>query len=131
VHPSLGTSVLDALLTVHRSYFEPLWPLIDERRLHALAHITGGGLVENIPRVLPAGAAVELDRRAWDVPPLFRLIQERSGTADDEMARVFNLGIGMIVIVSPGDAGALAERAPDARKIGTVVRGNRTVLLHH
>ena len=130
VHPALGVSVLDALLAVHRPYLEPLWPLVQDRRIHALAHITGGGFVDNIPRVLPAGTAVEIDRRAWTVPPIFRLIQERSGADDAEMARVFNLGIGMIVLLAPGDAPALAARCPDAKRLGQVVRGDRTVRLH-
>jgi len=130
VHPALGVSVLDALLAVHRPYLEPLWPLVQDRRIHALAHITGGGFVDNIPRVLPAGTAVEIDRRAWTVPPIFHLIQERSGADDAEMARVFNLGIGMIVLLAPGDAPALAARCPDAKRLGQVVRGDRTVRLH-
>jgi phosphoribosylformylglycinamidine cyclo-ligase len=128
-HPALGTSVYDALLAVHRSYFEPLWPLIEAQRLHALAHLTGGGFVDNIPRVLPAGTSVEIDRRTWDVPPLFRLIQARGGISDAEMARVFNLGIGMVVVLAPGDAPALAARCPDARRIGRVVAGERQVHL--
>lgn len=129
VHPALGESVLDALLAVHRSYLEPLWPLVQERRIHALAHITGGGFLENIPRVLPPGTAVEIDRRTWTVPPLFRLIQERSGAGDDEMARVFNLGIGMIVLVDAAGASALAARCPDARRLGRVTGGDRSVQL--
>jgi phosphoribosylformylglycinamidine cyclo-ligase len=128
-HPALGASPVDALLAVHRSYFAALWPLVEAQQLHALAHITGGGFVDNIPRVLPAGAAVEIDRRAWDVPPLFRLIQERGGVPDAEMARVFNLGIGMVVIVAGADAPALQARCPDARRIGRVVGGDRVVHL--
>jgi phosphoribosylformylglycinamidine cyclo-ligase len=129
VHPALGASVVDALLAVHRSYFEPLWPLVEAGRLHALAHLTGGGFTDNIPRVLPAGTAVEIDRRSWDVPPLFRLIQERGGIADDEMARVFNLGIGMVVLLAGADVPALRDQCPDARRIGRVVRGDRRVHL--
>jgi len=129
VHPALGTSVLDALLAVHRSYFASLWPHVEARRLHALAHLTGGGFVDNIPRVLPPGTAVEIDRGAWEVPPIFRLIQDRGGIADAEMARVFNLGIGMVVLLPEGAGAALAETCPDARRIGRVVRGDRTVHL--
>jgi phosphoribosylformylglycinamidine cyclo-ligase len=127
VHPALGVSPADALLAVHRSYFEPLWPLIESGRVHALAHITGGGLVENIPRVLPAGTAVEIRRAAWTVPPIFRLIQELGRIPDDEMVRVFNLGIGMVVVLSPEDAPALVEHCEDARRIGRVVAGDRAV----
>ena len=129
LHPQLGTSVFDALLAVHRSYHEPLWPLVEARSVHALAHLTGGGFVDNIPRVLPEGTAVEIDRRTWEVPPIFRLIQERGGIADSEMARVFNLGIGMVVLLSAADAPALVARCPDARRIGRVVAGDRSVHL--
>jgi len=129
VHPALGMVLGEALLAVHRSYFEPLWPLVQARRLQALAHITGGGLVENIPRILPAGCAVEIERGAWEVPALFRLIQDLGNIPEDEMARVFNLGIGMVAIVRPTDAAALQARCPDARRIGRVVDGERRVLL--
>jgi phosphoribosylformylglycinamidine cyclo-ligase len=128
-HPALGVSLAAALLAVHRSYFEPLWPLVEAGRLHALAHITGGGLVENIPRVLPSGCGVEIDRSAWDVPALFRLIQELGQIPEAEMARVFNLGIGMVVIVASEDVAALTSRVPDARRIGRVVSGERRVQL--
>jgi len=129
IHPALGVSLFDALLAVHRSYFEPLWPLVQENRIHALAHITGGGFVDNIPRVLPEGSAVEIDLNTWNVPPIFRLIQTRSGASDAEMARVFNLGIGMIVLTGSDDAGALRERCPDAIRLGRVLAGNRQVQL--
>lgn len=131
IHPALGVSLADALLAVHRSYFETLWPLVGERRIHALAHITGGGLLENIPRVLPDDCGVEIDPTTWEVPPLFRLIQELGDIAESEMARVFNLGIGMVVLLEPAAAAALRERAPDAVRIGRVVRGERRVLLSH
>jgi len=129
VHPALGTSLFDALLAVHRSYFAALWPLVEACKLHALAHLTGGGFVDNIPRVLPPGTAVEIERAAWTVPPLFRLIQEQGGIDDAEMARVFNLGIGMVVILPAADAAALQERCPDARRIGRITAGDRRVHL--
>lgn len=128
VHPALGVSLADALLAVHRSYFDVLWPLVERSALHALAHLTGGGFVDNIPRVLPAGTAVVIERDTWDVPPLFRLIQELGRVDAAEMARVFNLGIGMAVLLDPSRAGELVERCPDARRIGRVVAGDRTVI---
>jgi phosphoribosylformylglycinamidine cyclo-ligase len=127
VHPALGVPLAEALLAVHRSYFEPLWPLVQQRRLHALAHITGGGLVENVPRVLPAGCGVEIDPRAWDVPPLFRLIQELGPVPEAEMRRVFNCGIGMVVLLASEDVTALTSRCPEARRLGRVVDGERRV----
>jgi phosphoribosylformylglycinamidine cyclo-ligase len=129
VHPALGVPLVDALLAVHTSYFEPLWPLVVERRLHALAHITGGGLLENLPRVLPADCDVEIERGAWHVPPLFRLIQEVGRIPDAEMLRVFNLGIGMVALLAPADAVALMERCPEALRLGQVTPGSRRVRL--
>jgi phosphoribosylformylglycinamidine cyclo-ligase len=129
VQPALGVSLADALLAVHRSYYEPLWPLVQARALHALAHITGGGLLENIPRVLPPGSAVEIQRDAWVVPPIFRLIEELGRVEPQEMARVFNLGIGMVVLVDPARAALLQDRCPDAIRIGRVVAGDRAVSL--
>jgi len=129
VHPKLGTTLADALLAVHRSYFAPLWPLVQTGRLHALAHLTGGGFLDNIPRVLPPGTAVEIDRGSWAVPPLFGLIQELGGIDDLEMARVFNLGIGMVVLVEATWVPDLVDRCPDAVRIGRVVEGDRQVHL--
>jgi phosphoribosylformylglycinamidine cyclo-ligase len=129
VHPKLGTSLADALLAVHRSYFEPLWPLVEAGEIHALAHLTGGGFVDNIPRVLPEGCAAEIDGGSWAVPPLFRLIQELGGIDDHEMARVFNLGIGMVVLLDPERGPVLRQHCPDAVRIGRIVVGNREVHL--
>jgi phosphoribosylformylglycinamidine cyclo-ligase len=123
----LGTSLGEALLAPHRSYFGSLWPLVEERRLHALVHITGGGFDDNIPRVLPAGCEVEIDPESWEIPPLFRLIQGLGRVAMQEMRRVFNLGMGMLAIVDPGEAAALAARCGEARRIGRVVPGARRV----
>jgi phosphoribosylformylglycinamidine cyclo-ligase len=129
VHPQIGTTLADALLAVHRSYFAPLWPLVETGRIHALAHLTGGGFVDNIPRVLPPGTAVEIDRSSWKVPPLFGLLQELGGIDDSEMARVFNLGIGMVVLVDALRSPELVDRCPDAVRIGRVVEGDRQVHL--
>ena len=127
VHPALGTSLADALLAVHRSYFDPLWPLVESGVVHALAHITGGGFLENIPRVLPAGCGVEIDRGSWEIPALFRLIGELGQVSEAEMARVFNLGIGMVLLLPAGAAPRLRERCPDACRLGRVIAGERRV----
>jgi phosphoribosylformylglycinamidine cyclo-ligase len=99
--------------------------------IKGLAHITGGGLLENIPRILPPGAAVEIDVSSWDVPPLFRYLKERGRVEWMEMYRVFNAGIGMIVVVGPGSDGAM--RSGKFRwkpfPIGAVVPGDRFVHL--
>ena len=127
VPEGLQTTLGAALLAPHRSYFAPLWPLVRARRLHGLVHITGGGFDDNIPRVLPPGCDVEIDPRAWDVPPLFRLIQRHGGVSTAEMRRVFNCGIGMIVLLDPRQAADFAAAVPEARRLGSVVRGDRRV----
>jgi phosphoribosylformylglycinamidine cyclo-ligase len=99
--PGTGASVRDALLAVHRSYLSEIRDLRARAEIKGLAHITGGGLLENIPRILPAGTAVEIDAAAWEVPPLFSFLRERGGVEWMEMHRVFNMGVGMIVIVAP------------------------------
>src|SRR5512143_2657796 len=101
--PELGTTVGQALLAPHRSYLAALEPLLERDKLRALAHVTGGGFPGNIPRVLPEGLGAQLRRGSWEVPPLFRLIQKGGNVPDEEMVRTFNMGIGMVVVVAPGD----------------------------
>jgi phosphoribosylformylglycinamidine cyclo-ligase len=100
-----GHSVADELLRPSVIYAPALRELLGDVDVRAVAHITGGGLVGNVPRVLPAGVDAELDRSAWEVPRVFTEIQRRGEVADAEMARVFNLGLGMVVVVPPSDAG--------------------------
>jgi phosphoribosylformylglycinamidine cyclo-ligase len=100
-----GHSVVDELLRPSVIYAPALRELFGDVDVRAVAHITGGGLVGNVPRVLPAGVDAELDRSAWEVPRVFTEIQRRGEVADEEMARAFNLGLGMVVVVPPGDAG--------------------------
>jgi phosphoribosylformylglycinamidine cyclo-ligase len=95
--------------------------------IKGMAHITGGGLVDNVPRVLPEGVAVRFDSKAWTVPPIFPLIQERGKVGRDEMYRVFNMGIGMVVFCAPDDSGKLTASLPEARVIGEVVKGEGEV----
>ena len=106
----LGVTLADALLAPHRSYWPFVRPLLQQQYLRGLAHITGGGITENLPRVLPEGCAAEIDRRSWSVPPIFRLLQQHGRVSDDEMFRTFNMGIGMILACAPRDA----ERVIDA-----------------
>jgi phosphoribosylformylglycinamidine cyclo-ligase len=109
VFPELDGSLGEALLVPHRSYLHEL----AELRWKAAAHVTGGGLLGNVPRALPDGLAAELDRSAWEVPPLFRLIAERGRVADDEMLGTFNMGLGMVL--------ATAEPPPGLPVVGRVV----------
>jgi phosphoribosylformylglycinamidine cyclo-ligase len=125
----LGMSIGDALLLPHPSYAAPVRRVLDAPALRdavtGMAHITGGGLIENIPRVVPAGLGVDLDARQWEILPLFRLIQTRGDVAWDEMLRVFNLGIGYVLTVRADRAETVlaALNTPDtgARIIGAVV----------
>ena len=103
--PDLGRTVGDELLEVHRSYWEALAPVL--RDVHALAHVTGGGIAGNLVRVLPEGCAARIERERWDVPPIFRWLQASGGVTTDEMYDVFNMGIGMIAVVPSTGVDAL------------------------
>jgi phosphoribosylformylglycinamidine cyclo-ligase len=126
--PELGGTVGEALLAPHRSYLAVLEPLLERDKVRALAHITGGGFAGNIPRVLPDGLGARLRRGSWEVPPLFRLIQKGGAVSDEEMVRTFNMGIGMVVVVSPSDLHdvehSLERRGETSFVIGSVVSGS-------
>jgi phosphoribosylformylglycinamidine cyclo-ligase len=118
VYPGFDHPVGEVLLAPHVSYFKTLQPVLDD--VKGLAHITGGGFTDNIPRTLPEGVSVRIKSGAWEVPPIFDLIQ-RMGTVDPaEMYRVFNMGIGMIVFVEPSRVSAMLKAIPEARVIGEV-----------
>jgi phosphoribosylformylglycinamidine cyclo-ligase len=129
---SLPGTVGEALLAPHRSYLEPLWPEIQKNRIKALVHITGGGFEGNIPRVLPKGVGARVVTSAWPVPPLFQLIAEGGPVARDEMFRTFNMGIGMILVVSPASSGeveaSLRARGETCFRIGELVAGDGVTL---
>ena len=120
------------LLAPHRSYLAPLAPLLAEPGLHALAHITGGGLTDNLPRVLPEGLAAEIRLGSWEIPEPFRILQEKGDVELEEMFRVFNMGIGMVAVVAPDAVADLSRRfaAADQRAlpIGRVVAGPKGVV---
>ncbi|MGE0638638.1 MAG: phosphoribosylformylglycinamidine cyclo-ligase [Thermoanaerobaculia bacterium] len=120
------------LLQPHLSYLEPLSPLLGHPGLHALAHITGGGLTDNVPRILPAGLAAEIRVGSWEIPEPFRVLQDKGDVELEEMLRVFNMGIGMVAVVAP-DALAeisrsLAQAGQRALPIGKVVPGDGRVV---
>jgi phosphoribosylformylglycinamidine cyclo-ligase len=125
----LGQTVGDALLQTHLSYLPALGPLLDSGIIRGLAHITGGGLLENIPRILPAGTAVEIRRGSWPVLPVFEIMQRAGNVAESEMFRTFNMGIGMVIVCAPGDAAAIQNSIKPAYEIGRVTRGDRNVAL--
>ena len=131
--PELGGTLADALLAPHRSYLNLLLPLIQSgppsglsqegtRPIKALAHLTGGGFLENIPRILPQALGAQIRRGSWPMPPLFQLVQRRSAIPDEELYRVFNLGIGMVIVASPDQAAVLQAAIPEETwVIGEVV----------
>jgi len=128
----LGKSAGDALLAPHRSYLNLLKPVIERRWAKGLAHITGGGITENLPRILPEGCGAEIDTRAWQVPAIFRVLQQRGNIAGDEMFRTFNMGIGLVVACARSDADRVLNTIRTAGengagRIGFVVAGERSV----
>lgn len=130
--PELNGTVGDVLLATHRSYLAPIRPLLQAGLVKGMAHITGGGLTENLPRVFPEGCAAEVVRGAWRVPPVFAFIAERGGIAADEMLRAFNMGIGLVVVCDADAADrvlALLSESGEtgAVRIGRVVPGDRMV----
>jgi phosphoribosylformylglycinamidine cyclo-ligase len=129
--PEEDGSVADVLLRVHRSYLRPLTPLLE--RVRGLAHITGGGLTDNVPRILPAGTAARFRTESWEVPALFRVLQREGGVERGEMFRAFNMGVGMVAVVPAGDAdavaGALNAAGETAWIAGEIVPGERNVIL--
>ena len=110
--PETARTVADVLLDVHRSYLGVLSPLLEAGSVRALAHVTGGGIQGNLPRVLGAGLGARVERSSWDVPHVFRVLAEAGRVRPDEMYRVFNMGVGMILVTSPAEAdGVLASLA--------------------
>ncbi|MGQ0560821.1 MAG: phosphoribosylformylglycinamidine cyclo-ligase [Gemmatimonadota bacterium] len=130
-YPGQSATVGDVLLRIHRSYLPALKPLHSEDALHALAHITGGGIPENLDRVIPAGLSAHVQRSAWSVPPEFAAIQEAGSVPQDDMERTFNMGIGMVAVVAREAAQEIADqlRAADERVfvIGEIARGDEPV----
>jgi phosphoribosylformylglycinamidine cyclo-ligase len=125
--PGLDRSLGDALLEPHRSYLSALRPVLG--KIRGMAHITGGGFHKNLPRSLAGDLGAEIDLRSWEVPPLFRFIQERGQVDEAEMYRVFNMGVGMVVIAAPDRADEVMATMPGAWRLGRVVgaRGEERV----
>ncbi len=122
-YPELGKTLGEELLQIHRCYYhwlKPVMPLIK-----GLAHITGGGFVGNIPRILPQGLAAHLKKDSWDIPPIFKLIQEKGNVEEAEMYRVFNMGIGMVLICSSQAVTKLTMALSQAKVIGEVIKAKR------
>ncbi|HEY0426323.1 MAG TPA: phosphoribosylformylglycinamidine cyclo-ligase [Pyrinomonadaceae bacterium] len=125
----LGVSVGEALLKTHKSFLKPLENLLDSGKIKGLAHITGGGFLENIPRILPENVSVEIKRGTWNELPIFDLMQTLGNVADAEMFRTFNMGIGMIVICAEKDKEFLKNSLGECFEIGRVVGGNKEIVI--
>jgi phosphoribosylformylglycinamidine cyclo-ligase len=129
----LGETIGAALLKPHVSYLRALEHLLDSRTIKGLAHITGGGLLENIPRILPEGTSVQIKRGSWPVLPIFELMQRIGNIEDPEMFRTFNVGIGMAVVCTQTDLARITsevrERGFKCFEIGRVVEGPRNVVI--
>lgn len=118
--PGLGVSVADALLARHRCYLQALRPLLREGRLRALAHITGGGITDNLPRALPSGTAAEVDLASFRLPPLFRVLAEGGRVVEAEMLRTFNCGVGLVAVAAADDERPVLEALAGAFRLGEV-----------
>jgi phosphoribosylformylglycinamidine cyclo-ligase len=129
----LGMTVGAALLQPHLSYLKPLEGLLDSGVIKGLAHITGGGLTDNVPRILPEGCAVEIDKGSWPVLPIFKLMQEIGNVSEAEMYRTFNMGVGMVIVTSAQDfqkvESHLQQQGAAVYQIGRVINGQREVAI--
>jgi phosphoribosylformylglycinamidine cyclo-ligase len=127
----LGMTVGEALLQPHASYLKALDSLLDSGSIKGLAHITGGGLTDNIPRILPEECAVEIDKGSWPVLPVFKLMQEIGNVTEAEMFRTFNMGVGMVIICAHQELETIRShirsRSEDCYPIGRVIRGTQNV----
>jgi phosphoribosylformylglycinamidine cyclo-ligase len=127
--PEVGATVADALLAVHRSYLKPIRTLMEMRLLRGAAHITGGGITDNTPRMLPKELGVAIDTNSWRIPPLFEALRQIGNIPDDDYRRTFNLGVGMILAVPARGAkkaeAALEKIGEEPFRIGEVVELKR------
>jgi len=131
----LGCTVGEELLKIHRCYLKAVWPLLEDRYVRALAHITGGGLLDNLPRVLPEGLQAAVKVGSWEVPPIFGLLARAGEVPEHDLWRTFNMGVGMVVIVEPRRLErvlvVLRNQGCPGSPIGTIVAGSRGVTLDH
>jgi phosphoribosylformylglycinamidine cyclo-ligase len=131
--PELGMTAGEALLLPHLSYLKPLEGLLDRGMIKGLAHITGGGLTDNIPRILPDATAVKIEKESWNIPPLFELLRRLGNVSEKEMYRTFNMGVGMVIVCAVDDAETIKSHLRNQREtcyeIGHVIAGNREVVI--
>ena len=125
----LGTTIGQALLETHVSFLPQIGPLLDSGVIKGLVHITGGGFLENIPRILPEGVSVEINRGTWPELPIFGMMQRLGNVDEKEMFRTFNMGIGMIVVCSADAEAEVVSQLGNCIRIGTVISGTKDVLI--
>jgi phosphoribosylformylglycinamidine cyclo-ligase len=128
-HQELGRTLGEELLEPHRSYYPLVEPVMG--LVKGMAHVTGGGLIENVPRALPEGLGARLDTGSWKLPAIFTILQERGNVAWEEMYRVYNMGLGLVLVCDPARADEVMSLLPEARVVGEVtdVLGDRRVVL--
>jgi phosphoribosylformylglycinamidine cyclo-ligase len=135
VIPELGCSVGEELLKIHRCYVNEVWPLLGKNLVHAMAHITGGGLTDNLPRVMSSGLQANIKVGAWEIPPVFKVLVERGGIPEDDLWRTFNMGVGMVLIVPARKLKKVLEHLRGVGcagfPMGTVARGDAGVAYDH
>jgi len=124
VVPELGASIGDVLLTPHRSYLAPVLPLVEDRMVCGIAHITGGGLTDNVPRILPDGLDARIDRATWQVPPVFAWLVDKGDVPTADAWRTFNMGIGLVLAVKRDRTDEVLTRLHAAGESGAVVIGD-------
>lgn len=125
IQNAIGTE----LLMPHKSYFNEVYPLITRGLVQGLAHITGGGFYDNIPRILPENCGVKIKKGSWDVLPIFKFLQQAGEVPDEQAYRVFNMGIGMVLICRPEDVVTIKDMVPGIYELGKVVEGAKKVEL--
>jgi len=130
-YPELGRTLGEELLEPHRCYYNQVKPVLP--LLKGIAHITGGGLIDNVPRILPERVTAQFYQRKWDVPHIFHLIEQKGHVTIDEMYRVFNMGIGMVLVCSPDNASEIEKTLQEAYIIGEILEqsGKERVIIQH
>ncbi len=128
-YPELDKPIGEVLLEPHRCYYRPLKPLL--KHIKGMAHITGGGLIDNVPRILPEGLAIRFDSKKWPVPPVFSLMQKLGKVEREEMYHVFNMGVGMVAVCAPENVGKMTEKLSEIMVIGEVKRqaGDKRIII--
>ncbi len=124
---SIGTTLGEELLIPTRIYVKKIMSWMKKIKIKGMAHITGGGFIDNIPRVLPAGLASKINKQSWEVPPIFHWLQEEGGIDEEEMFHTFNMGIGLILILDQEDAFQICQKDHDCKVIGQIVKGEGVV----